>query len=182
MCSSWRVPNTLNKSFLLLFPDTPHFLFFCFLPSFSSHFLFPTQAIMMVMMTTTSTTATCLLIVAPLVLLWAWKLLNWVWLRPKRLERLLRAQGLQGNPYKLLVGDSAEMIKMMKENAKSQQPTSSLSDDKDVSPHVFMFIHHIINKFGTFRSISPAQICNFLFQNWLFSNLIIFRFASLKYN
>lgn len=99
-------------------------------------------------MTTTSTTATCLLIVAPLVLLWTWKLLNWVWLRPKRLERLLRAQGLQGNPYKLLVGDSAEMIKMMKENAKSQQPTSSLSDDKDVSPHVFMFIHHIINKFG----------------------------------
>lgn len=100
------------------------------------------------MMGVSSTTATFFLIVAPLVLLWTWKLLNWLWLRPKRIEKVLREQGLQGNPYKILVGDTREMIKMMMENAKSPIFTNSLSDDKDVTPHIFTFIHHIYQKFG----------------------------------
>ncbi|KAL1299851.1 hypothetical protein HN51_044389 [Arachis hypogaea] len=94
-----------------------------------------------------SPTAICFIIVVPLVLLWAWKLLNWLWLRPKRLEKLLRAQGLQGNKYRVLVGDSMEMINMIKEGAKSQQH-NTLSNDKDVAPHVFSFIHHTVQKFG----------------------------------
>lgn len=99
----------------------------------------------------TSTNATCFLILAPLVLLWTWKLLNWLWLRPKRLEKLLRAQGLQGNPYRILIGDTKEMFKVMMENAKSQKPTdNTLSLDKDVAPHVFTFIHHIVHKFGMY--------------------------------
>lgn len=85
---------------------------------------------------------------APLLLLWLWKLINWVWLRPKRLERALRAQGLQGNPYKLLVGDTREMISVLMQAAKSQQSKSSLSDDKDVAPHITTFNHHIVHKFG----------------------------------
>jgi hypothetical protein len=101
------------------------------------------------MMEITSTTTTCFFIVVPLVLLWGWKLLSWLWLRPKRQEKVLRAQGLQGNPYKVLVGDTKEMIKLMMENAKSPIFTNSLSDDKDVTPHVFTFIHHIFHKFGT---------------------------------
>ncbi|WJX67966.1 hypothetical protein P8452_52382 [Trifolium repens] len=100
------------------------------------------------MMEITSTTTTCFLIVVPLVLLWGWKLLNWLWLTPKRQEKVLRAQGLQGNPYKVLVGDTKEMIKLMMENAKSPIFTNSLSNDKDVTPHVFTFIHHIFHKFG----------------------------------
>ncbi|KAL1349855.1 hypothetical protein AAHE18_07G186200 [Arachis hypogaea] len=94
-----------------------------------------------------SPTAICFIIVVPLVLLWAWKLLNWLWLRPKRLEKLLRAQGLQGNKYRVLVGDSTEMINMIKKGAKSQQH-NTLSNDKDVAPHVFSFIHHTVQKFG----------------------------------
>ncbi|KAL1349856.1 hypothetical protein AAHE18_07G186200 [Arachis hypogaea] len=66
-----------------------------------------------------SPTAICFIIVVPLVLLWAWKLLNWLWLRPKRLEKLLRAQGLQGNKYRVLVGDSTEMINMIKKGKNS---------------------------------------------------------------
>ncbi|KAH1148701.1 hypothetical protein GLYMA_15G245100v4 [Glycine max] len=32
--------------------------------------------------------------------------------------------------------------------SKSQQSTSSLSDDKNVAPHIVTFNHHIVNKFG----------------------------------
>ncbi|KAF3442302.1 hypothetical protein FNV43_RR16218 [Rhamnella rubrinervis] len=39
---------------------------------------------------------------------WAWRVLNWVWLRPKRLERFMRKQGLSGNSYRLVVGDVKE--------------------------------------------------------------------------
>ncbi|RVW66300.1 Cytochrome P450 72C1 [Vitis vinifera] len=35
-----------------------------------------------------------------------WRLLNWGWLRPKRLERCLREQGLAGNSYRLYMGTS----------------------------------------------------------------------------
>jgi len=30
-----------------------------------------------------------------LVLTWAWKILNWLWFKPRRLEKLLREQGFQ---------------------------------------------------------------------------------------
>ncbi|MED6149695.1 hypothetical protein PIB30_064917 [Stylosanthes scabra] len=98
------------------------------------------------MIRVSSPTAVWWIIVVPLVLLWAWKLLNWLWLRPKRLEKLLRSQGLEGNKYRFLVGDSMEMYKMIKEGAKSQQQ-NSLSNDKDVAPRVFSFIHHTVHKF-----------------------------------
>ncbi|KAM3684482.1 hypothetical protein ACB098_11G049600 [Castanea mollissima] len=43
---------------------------------------------------------------------WAWRVVNWVWLRPKKLERCLREQGLNGNSYRLLFGDLEEISKM----------------------------------------------------------------------
>ncbi|OIW08190.1 hypothetical protein TanjilG_26479 [Lupinus angustifolius] len=73
----------------------------------------------------------------------AWKVLNSIWLRPKRLERLLRKQGLQGNPYRVLVGDVKEMLKMEKE-AKSKPMT--LSDD--IVPRIFSFLHQTLTKHG----------------------------------
>lgn len=111
--------------------------------SISFHFIWP------MMLTIPPSTSTCFLMLAPLLLLCLWKLINWVWLRPKRLERALREQGLQGNPYKFLVGDTREMISVLMQAAKSQQSKSSLSDDKDVAPHITTFNHHIVHKFGT---------------------------------
>lgn len=60
-------------------------------------------------------TSACIVVIVILAVTFAWKMLNWLWLRPKRLERLLREQGLQGNPYRLLVGDLKEILKTQKE-------------------------------------------------------------------
>ncbi|KAK7335047.1 hypothetical protein VNO80_26817 [Phaseolus coccineus] len=59
--------------------------------------------------------AAILILILILVLIWAWRMLNWLWFTPKRLERLLREQGLEGNPYKFFVGDTNEIEKMKKE-------------------------------------------------------------------
>ncbi|CAL5342135.1 unnamed protein product [Camellia sinensis] len=74
-------------------------------------------------------------------LTWAWKVVKWVWLRPKLLEKWLREQGFKGNPYKLLFGDTKEMIPMMKE-ARSK-PIDPYSDD--IVPHFLPFHHHCVN-------------------------------------
>ncbi|KAG5235301.1 cytochrome P450 [Salix suchowensis] len=47
-------------------------------------------------------------IVCVAALRWAWGVLNWVWFRPKRVERCLRQQGFAGKPYRFLVGDWKE--------------------------------------------------------------------------
>ncbi|PHT84555.1 hypothetical protein T459_12998 [Capsicum annuum] len=48
-----------------------------------------------------------------LVLRCAWRILNYVWFKPKKLEKCLRQQGFKGNCYKLLYGDMKEMKKKL---------------------------------------------------------------------
>ncbi|XP_020233596.2 LOW QUALITY PROTEIN: cytochrome P450 716A67 [Cajanus cajan] len=79
-----------------------------------------------------------------LVLICTWKVLNWLWLRPKRLERLLREQGLHGNPYKLLVGDMKEIAKM-----RSEALSKPINLSHDIVPRVLPFDQYIVNKHGT---------------------------------
>ncbi|KAL0406689.1 UNVERIFIED_CONTAM: cytochrome [Sesamum latifolium] len=75
------------------------------------------------------------------------KVLNWVWFRPKKLEKLLRQQGLNGNPYKLFLGDMQDLTDVL----KTQQPkTLKLSDD--LRPHIFPYYHNIIDKFSEILS------------------------------
>ncbi|XP_061337077.1 cytochrome P450 72A68-like isoform X1 [Gastrolobium bilobum] len=76
-------------------------------------------------------------------MIWAWRVLNWLWLKPKRLERLLREQGLQGNPYKIMVGDLKDIMKMQKE-ARSKPMNLS----EDIVPRVFPFVQKNVNKQG----------------------------------
>ncbi|KAK7272631.1 hypothetical protein RJT34_29351 [Clitoria ternatea] len=90
------------------------------------------------------TNASILLIVIVVVVIWAWRVLNWLWLRPKRLEKLLRDQGLRGNPYRLLLGDSEEFQEMRKQ--AFSKPMINLSHD--IAPRVFSYFHHSINKHG----------------------------------
>ncbi|XP_045801121.1 cytochrome P450 72A68-like isoform X9 [Trifolium pratense] len=84
-----------------------------------------------------------ILILVTLCLIWAWKVLNWLWLRPKKLEKLLREQGLQGNPYRILVGDTKDLFKMEKE---ARSKSMNLTDD--ILPRVNPYIHHSVKIHG----------------------------------
>lgn len=102
-----------------------------------------------------------------ILILWARRVLNWLWLRPKKLERLLREQGLQGNPYRILVGDLKDLLKMQKE-AKSKP--MSLSDD--IVPRVSPYLEYSVNKHGMcdYACFPLFPICC----SYLFASLAIF--------
>ncbi|XP_034679128.1 cytochrome P450 CYP72A219-like isoform X1 [Vitis riparia] len=92
-------------------------------------------------------------------LVYAWRLLNWVWLRPKKLERCLRQQGLTGNSYRLLHGDFREMLRMISE--ANSRPIS-LSDD--IVQRVLPFHYHSIKKYGKnyFIWMGPKPVVNIM--------------------
>ncbi|KAL5565062.1 hypothetical protein UlMin_028226 [Ulmus minor] len=103
-----------------------------------------------------------LFVVAVVVLItrWAWRVLNWIWLRPKKLEKVLREQGLKGNSYRLFFGDSKESIAILKE---ARSKPMSLSDD-DIAPRVLPFLHRTINTYGkdSFVWVGPTPRVNIM--------------------
>ncbi|KAL8129082.1 hypothetical protein V2J09_018237 [Rumex salicifolius] len=82
-------------------------------------------------------------VVIALVMAMAWRALNWIWLTPKKVERILRKQHLSGNPYRLLIGDAMEMFHM-----QTQARSKPMDFSHDISSHVEPFLHHTINKHG----------------------------------
>nr|QNL13418.1 CYP72A730 [Camptotheca acuminata] len=57
-------------------------------------------------------------------LVYFWRALNWAWFKPKMIEKRLRQQGFNGNPYRLLVGDLKESSMMLKETMSKPIPVS----------------------------------------------------------
>ncbi|KAD2804264.1 hypothetical protein E3N88_37641 [Mikania micrantha] len=82
-------------------------------------------------------------IVVALVLRWGWKLLNWVWLKPKKLEKWLRDEGYKGNSYRFPLGDLIELASMIKEGKTKHIPVTH-----DITSYALPFDHYIISKFG----------------------------------
>ncbi|XP_073159139.1 cytochrome P450 72A225-like [Henckelia pumila] len=80
---------------------------------------------------------------AILVSVYGWKLLNWVWLMPKRKEKQLRQQGFHGNSYRFLFGDFKEILAMIKE-AKSKP----IAFSNDIIPRVSPMLHEYLRKYG----------------------------------
>nr|GEZ05750.1 cytochrome P450 CYP72A219-like [Tanacetum cinerariifolium] len=74
---------------------------------------------------------------------WGWNLLNWVWLKPKKLEKWLRNEGYNGNSYKLVPGDMKEFAKTVKEARSKPIPITH-----DITSYALPFDHHIITKYG----------------------------------
>ncbi|KAF5794083.1 putative secologanin synthase [Helianthus annuus] len=89
-------------------------------------------------------------IVVAVMVSWGWKLLNWVWLKPKKLEKWLRDEGYKGNPYKLLMGDMIELATMVKEGKSKPIPITH-----DITSYTLPFDHHIISKYDEFQKTHP---------------------------
>nr|POF06516.1 cytochrome p450 [Quercus suber] len=84
-------------------------------------------------------------------------ILNWVWLRPKYLERCLRKQGLVGNSYRLFFGDTKDSSMMIKLACSKH---IELSDD--IVPRVLPFEHHTVKRYGknSFTWLGPTPRIN----------------------
>lgn len=95
----------------------------------------------------------CVIIVTGLI-----KVVNWIWLRPKKLERLLKQQGFSGTCYKFLIGDLKDFTSMRTQALKT--PMNGFSNDyfQRVEP----FRHHLASKFGIYSIFSLFFSVNFL--------------------
>nr|XP_043624923.1 cytochrome P450 CYP72A219-like [Erigeron canadensis] len=81
--------------------------------------------------------------IGAIVVLVAWSLLKWVWVKPRRLERYLRLQGIKGTSYKFLFGDTKEMKHMLKE--ANQKP---IDIQDDVVGRLIPFVYMAAKTYG----------------------------------
>ena len=73
----------------------------------------------------------------------SWGVLNWVWIRPRKLEKWLKKQGLAGNPYRILHGDLKERAALLEEaNAKP------VAFSHDIGARVLPSIYKTIQNYG----------------------------------
>ncbi|KAK1393369.1 Secologanin synthase [Heracleum sosnowskyi] len=72
-----------------------------------------------------------------------WRVFNWVWLRPKKLEKHLKKQGFHGNFYRLLYGDTKEHISMLMATRSNPIPISH-----DVPSRTTPFLSKLVRDYG----------------------------------
>ncbi|KAI3695996.1 hypothetical protein L1987_79002 [Smallanthus sonchifolius] len=72
-----------------------------------------------------------------------WRISNWLWIEPKRIEKFLKDQGLKGTSYRFMYGDLKEMVRMMNE-AKSKP----MNLTHDIAFRVSPFFHKSLNTLG----------------------------------
>lgn len=77
------------------------------------------------------------------------RFLNWVWFKPKKIEKFLRDQGLKGSSYKFLFGDLKEMVQL---TTQATSKPIALSDD--IVPRVLPFVHKSVLTHGTYLYFS----------------------------
>ncbi|XP_071701942.1 cytochrome P450 CYP72A219-like [Rutidosis leptorrhynchoides] len=93
--------------------------------------------------------------VGMLVVILIWRILDWVWFTPKKMEKCLREQGLKGTTYKLLYGDMKEMAKMI---TVAYSKPINLTDD--IVPRVLSFTNIMVTTHGKncFTWMGPKPI------------------------
>ena len=121
--------------------STHLFIILLSLESWLSHFLYEMEI--------TSTTAFLSSLVTIAIAWMLMRIVNWVWLKPKKLEKWLRQQGFSGNSYRLFHGDMKEMLAMRKQATISKPINPSDSYVHNIVPRILPFQHHINTIYGT---------------------------------
>ncbi|KAH7651918.1 Secologanin synthase protein [Dioscorea alata] len=83
-------------------------------------------------------------VVLQVLLVWAWRTLDWVWFTPRRLERELRRQGLRGTNYRILYGDAKDFVRLAKEAGFRPLPLHC----HDIASRVLPLFHKAITYNG----------------------------------
>ena len=91
-------------------------------------------------------TVVCVVGVAAILLLYVWRILNFLWLKPKKMEKFLRDQGLKGTCYRFMVGDFKELEKM-RDEARSKPMSVT---DHNIAPRVLTFFYKSVASHGTY--------------------------------
>ncbi|TXG68827.1 hypothetical protein EZV62_003762 [Acer yangbiense] len=82
-----------------------------------------------------------------IVIIVAWILMmvvEWVWLKPKKVEKWLRQQGFSGNSYRFLHGDMKDMSAMRKQATAKPISSADSHHHHNIVPRILPFNHHII--------------------------------------
>ncbi|KAM7268400.1 hypothetical protein ACFE04_010566 [Oxalis oulophora] len=82
-------------------------------------------------------------IIVVIVLRVGWMVLNWIWLKPKRLENYLWRQGLRGNRYRFLSGDLKENVRML-----TYAKARPIEFSNDIVPRVSPFLLKQLQTYG----------------------------------
>lgn len=82
-------------------------------------------------------------VLVAVVVLWTWRIVKWVWIKPKMLESSLKRQGLTGTPYTPLVGDIKRNVDMMME-ARSKP----INVTDDITPRLLPLALKMLNSHG----------------------------------
>ncbi|KAG6489315.1 hypothetical protein ZIOFF_050584 [Zingiber officinale] len=75
------------------------------------------------------------------------KVLEYLWWRPRRVERHFAKQGIRGPPYRFFIGCVKEMVGLMLE--ASSKPMMMSQNQHNILPRVLAFYHHWKKIYGT---------------------------------
>lgn len=102
------------------------------------------------------------LLAVGVLILCGWKILNWAWLTPKKLEKCLRQQGFNGNSYRLLFGEIKEIFTMTRQ---ARSKPMSLTDD--IAPYVIPHYHQTVKNYGLYFDLVNS------YDFWVFLLLLL---------
>ncbi|XP_047326057.1 cytochrome P450 CYP72A219-like [Impatiens glandulifera] len=84
---------------------------------------------------------------------YGWKFLEWIWLKPKRMEKHLASQGFRGNPYRIMYGDLKDYSAAIK-----QARSAPITFSDDILKRIFPFLHQNVQTYGKNTFIWIANI------------------------
>jgi hypothetical protein len=89
------------------------------------------------------------------------QMLEWAWWSPRRMDRVLRAQGLRGTQYRFLKGDLKEEQRLKGEARSRPVP---MDQAHDIFPRVAPLLHRVMKDHGMHLCQMPSALCRFQVQ------------------